>query len=266
MDLTSSSSVLLVAAHPDDIKNCTGVILRSLEVGAKVFEILVTKGEALRLRDAESKEDLQEMGQRRQEEFLRFYNAIGLDVQNLAIIGIPDGSATLPALREDFFMAEGGAFLDPNLLTDRVIYDDAHKPGMPFYGESLLDVLRELLVVRQPTHVFTHHPKDDHADHRAVFSFVTRAIDQAMAAGDLEQKPGLYASLVYFKRLQWPPGGDSFLSTDIRERTYGFDIIRFPLTEEEFERKRKACMIFTPLLSEAYMNSYMKRDEIFWRA
>jgi hypothetical protein len=43
----SASSVLLIAAHPDDIKNCTGVILRCLELGAQVFEVLVTKGENL---------------------------------------------------------------------------------------------------------------------------------------------------------------------------------------------------------------------------
>jgi LmbE family N-acetylglucosaminyl deacetylase len=137
---------------------------------------------------------------------------------------------------------------------------------MPFLGESLLDPLMEFLVARQPTHVVTHHPKDDHVGHRRVFSFVTRAIEQAMAAGDLKQRPGLYASLVYFRRLQWPPEGHSFLSRDIRERPYGFDIARFSLTEQEFQRKRRACMIFTPLPSQAYINSYMKRDEIFWRA
>jgi LmbE family N-acetylglucosaminyl deacetylase len=265
LNLSASSSVLLVAAHPDDIKNCTGVILRCLGLGAQVCEVLVTKGEALRLQSADSREDLVEMGEKRQEELLRFYGAIGMEEQDLAVIGIPDGSATLPALREDFLRADGDPFLDPNLLTDRVIYDDAYRPDMPFFGESLLEVLVEFLVAHQPTHVFTHHPKDDHADHRAVFSFVTGAVDQAMAAGDLRQRPALYASLVYFKRLQWPPEGDSFLSREIRERSYGFDIVRFPLTEEEFERKRRACMIFTPLLSEAYMNSYMKRDEVFWR-
>ena len=70
---------------------------------------------------------------------------------------------------------------------------------------------------------------------------------------------------MYFRRLQWPPKGESFLSPEISERPYGFEIVRFPLTEQEFERKRQACQIFTPLLSEAYMDSYMKRDEIFWR-
>jgi LmbE family N-acetylglucosaminyl deacetylase len=253
----------LVAAHPDDIKNCTGAILRCLELGAQVFEVLVTKGE--RLRSAVTREDLVAMGEKRQQELLKFYRAIGMGEESLSIIGIPDGSATLPALREDFFRAEGDPFLDPNLLADQVIYDDAYRPDMPFYGESLLEVLVEFLVARQPTHVFTHHPKDDHADHRAVFYFVTKAIEQAMATGDVRHRPDLYASLVYFKRLQWPPEGDSFLIPDIRERSYGFEIVRFPLTEEEFERKRQACMIFTPLLSKAYMTSYMKRDEVFWR-
>jgi len=265
MNLTSSSSVLLVAAHPDDIKNCTGVILRCLELGAQVFEVLVTKGEALHFQRTDSREDAVEMGKKRQKELLRFYSAIGMDERDLAIVGIPDGRITLAALREDFFRAEGDPFYDPVLLTDRVIFDDAHRPCMPFFGESLLEVLMEFLVARQPTHVFTHHPKDDPADHRAVFAFAKRAVDQAMAAGHLKQKPDLYASLVYFQRLPWPPEGDSYLTPDITGRSYGFDIVQFPLTEEEFERKRQACMLFTPLLSKAYINSYMKRDEIFWR-
>ncbi|MBM3303441.1 MAG: PIG-L family deacetylase, partial [Deltaproteobacteria bacterium] len=243
MHLANSSSVLLVAAHPDDIKNCTGVILRCLELGAQVSEILVTKGEALHFRSTDSREDAVEMGKKRQKELLRFYSEIGMAERDLAIIGIPDGGITLAALREDFFKAEGDPFYDPILLTDRVIYGDAHRPGMPFYGESLLEVIMESLVVGQPTQVFTHHPKDDHSDHRAVFSFVTRAIEQAVTTGDLKQKPDLYASLVYFKRLQWPPEGTSYLSPDIRERSYGFDIVQFPLTKEEFERKRQACMI-----------------------
>jgi LmbE family N-acetylglucosaminyl deacetylase len=265
LNLTASSNVLLVAAHPDDIKNCTGVILRCLDLGSQVNEVLVTKGEALRLRDADTVEELVEMGERRQRELLRFYRTIGLEDRNLSIIGIPDGSATLPALREDFFRTEGDPFLDPALLTDRVIYDDVYRQNMPFFGESLLEVLTEILVARQPTHIFTHHPKDDHADHRAVFSFVTKAIDRAVETGGLSRRPPCYGSLVYFRRLQWPPKGHSFLSQDISERSYGFEIVRFPLAEKEFERKQQACRIFTPLLSTAYIDSYMKRDEIFWR-
>jgi LmbE family N-acetylglucosaminyl deacetylase len=265
VELAKSSSVLLIAAHPDDIKNWTGIVLRCLDMGVPVFEVLVTKGECLKYRSGDTRESALEMGKTRQEELLRFYDALGLPRENLAIIGIPDGRITLGALREDFFEAESDPFYDPVLLTDHVIYDDAYKPGMPFFGQSLLAVLKEFLVVRQPTHVFTHHPKDDHPDHRAVYAFAKRAVDQTMAAGDLRQRPELYASLVYFQRLEWPPEGDSFLTPEIQARPYGFEIVRVPLSESEFERKRQACMIFTPLLSVDYITSYMKRDELLWR-
>ena len=100
------SSVVAVMAHPDDIKSVTGVVLRALESGSSVALILVTKGEALQSAARSTLSPL-EMGRLRIEELRHYLRLIGMPAESLFIIGMPDGSRTLPALRDDFFRAEG---------------------------------------------------------------------------------------------------------------------------------------------------------------
>ena len=264
MDLNPSSSVVAVLAHPDDIKSVTGIVLRALKYKSQVSLILITKGEAL-TSAARNKLSPLEMGKLRIDELRRYLGLIGFPDKNLFIIGIPDGSHTLPALRDDFYMAEGDPYLDPLLRTDRVIYDDVYKPGLPFHGKVLQKTIQELLTRLLPSIVLTHHPQDDHADHRAVSFFTRRACSYLNSQGIFSPMPPIYAPLVYFQRYSWPPTGDTYYVEYIRNQFPHLKATQFCLTDEELLVKKQASLVFTPTLSMKYIQSNMKKDEVLWR-
>jgi LmbE family N-acetylglucosaminyl deacetylase len=264
MKIEPGMSIVAILAHPDDVKSVTGVALRALAHQSVFSLILVTKGEALYSATRSTLTPL-EMGQLRLRELHRFLNLVGIPEENLSVIGIPDGSQTLPALRDDFFQAKGEPFLDPLLQVDQVPYDDVYRPGMAFYGETFLDGLCELLLPLKPDMILTHHPQDDHADHRAVSFFARQAHQQLHRQGKLEHTPSIYAPLIYYRRCGWPPAGDTFFVDKIVGRFPGLEAIRFHLTEPERTLKARAAMEFTPTLSEAYIRSNMKADEVLWR-
>ncbi len=259
MRIAKSTPVVAVLAHPDDLKCVLGTVLRAQEGGSPISLILLTRGEALTSVARSSLSPL-EMGELRMGELRRFLDQVGIPQSNLHLIGIPDGSQTLPALRDDFFLARGQPFLDPLLQTDKVIYQDAVQPGMPFYGESLLAALKGLLATLQPQLVLAHHPQDAHADHRAVSTFARRACRRLTG-----RRPSVYAVLVYHRRRPWPPAGDYFYSEEIAQSFPWLKAEQYCLTEREFTLKQQASQVFVPTLSAEYIQSNMKKDEVLWR-
>lgn len=253
-----TSSIVVIAAHPDDVKNCTGVLLRGLALGAHVSLIQITNGE--NLGGSHTKEQALSMGTKRKEELLAFLAQIGVERDRIFLMGIPNTMAyMLDALRTDFYRADGLPFWEPMHETDHVTCSEAYQPGLPFFGEALVAAIAELLGQIQPTHLFTHHPKDDHRDHRATAFFAREVVEK------LACRPDLLAMLGYYKRLTWPPPGECLLSDEVADHPFGLDIVQFELTAQEHERKKQACQLFVPTLRQEYIDSYMKRDEVFWR-
>jgi LmbE family N-acetylglucosaminyl deacetylase len=257
MDIPPSSSVVAILAHPDDIKCVLGVVLRAQQSGGNASLILTTRGEGLT--SAARKLSPLAMGELRMGELRSFLAQVGIPPKRFFLLGIPDGSQTLPALRDDFYRAMGQPFIDPLLKVDRVPYADAVQPGMPFFGEMLLAAVQELLARLHPTLVLTHHPQDDHADHRAVSFFARRA------CASLEPQPAVHAVLVYYRRFVWPPAGDHFYSDEIAKNFPGLVGEQFRLAEVEQALKRAASQVFVPTLSAEYIESNMKVDEVYWK-
>ena len=264
LDISEASSVVIVAAHPDDIKNCTGAALRALGLAAPVVLIQVTKGE--NYGGSTTKEQALAMGDRRCRELLEFLDQVGIARDNTFLMGIPNTSSyMLEAMRDDFFVSDGLPFYDPIMRTDRVPYEEAYEPHMPFCGAALVSSIAKVLAAARPTHVFTHHPRDDHRDHRATAFFARQAVAEALTQGALLSRPNVLALLGYYKRLAWPPKGDTFLTSEIAVHPFGLDLVHHELSDGERARKRLACQVFVPTLPQGYIDSYMKRDELFWR-
>ena len=81
------------------------VLLRSLEMGAQVSVILVTKGE--NLGGSRTRKQALAMGAKRKEELLVFLAQIGVARGRIFCMGIPNTRAyMLDALRTDFYEAE----------------------------------------------------------------------------------------------------------------------------------------------------------------
>jgi LmbE family N-acetylglucosaminyl deacetylase len=127
-------------------------------------------------------------------------------------------------------------------------------------GEQLLATIQGVLAALQPQLVLTHHPQDDHADHRAVSFFARRACRRLSG-----RRPALYATLVYCRRHPWPPAGDYFYSEAIAKSFPWLKAEQFCLTERQWSVKQLASRIFTPTLSVEYVQSTMKKDEVLWR-
>ena len=252
--------VAIILAHPDDPKTVAGLTQRALSQGCPVVLFQVTRGEGLHSAARAGLSPI-EMGALRLEELRRFAHAIG--IADLRVIGVPDGSRTLPAMQEDFFPASELPFVDPLLDVDHVPYDDALQPGMPFAGEALLALLVEQLADLQPGLVLTHHPRDDHADHRAVSYFARRACHELAIVGGRAPAPQVYGTLVYYRRCAWPPPGAWFHSEEIAVH-FSQRPEQFLLRDDEYARKLAACQAFVPTLSAAYIASYAKRDELLW--
>ena len=248
--------VTALLAHPDDIKSVTGNLLMAMERGAKASLILVTKGEAMDLSVNPLK-----MGKARIKELRGFLKDLGIPESRFFQMGVPNGSSALAAMREDFFEARGEPFWNDLLDTNRVPYKDAHKPGMPFFGQTLAKELGSLLRKLKPAVVFTHHPRDAHADHRAV-SFFAR---KACAAMKGSRAPRLFAVLVYAQGMPWPPRGRSFYTKALERKYPGLKPRRIILPSRIYRAKRRLCRHFYPILGKAYINGNMKRDEMLWR-
>jgi LmbE family N-acetylglucosaminyl deacetylase len=247
--------ITAILAHPDDIKCVTGTVLMAMEKNAEVSLILLTKGEALDLRI-----DPIKMGTGRIKELRGFLKEIKIPEANFFQLGVPDGSAVLPALRDDFYRTRGEPYRDDLLKTNQVPYRDAHKPGMPFFGEALVATLKGLLEKLKPAVILTHHPRDAHADHRAV-SFFAR---QARAGLKPAAMPKAFFALVYAQGLRWPPKGEYFYSRAIARKYPGLQARQVMLPQRIFLMKKRACRKFMPILGTAYIKSNMKRDEVLW--
>ena len=222
--VSASSSVVVVGAHPDDVKSFTGVLVRALAKGARVHSVGVTNGERF---NSSTPEEAARMGARRKEEQHAFLAALGVPREHIFQLGFANGCLT--AMRTDYWEQKGEPYFAPVLGADRVIDADAYRPGAPFFGEAFLGILKEVIASVQPTHVLTHHPKDDHDEHRAVAFFVKRAVSELVAEQKLAA-PELYASLVYFPRVEWPPAGDTFLGGSFATLALAADALRFELT------------------------------------
>jgi len=262
IDITEASSIVGIVAHPDDPKMFTGLVLRGLACRAEVSVIWMTNGEKFENRPPD---EARRVGTQRKRNLFMFCDRLGIPRSNACLLGFPDGGLT--ALRTERYPADAQPYVAVNHDADRVTDEDAHRLGTPFLGAPLMDLLEQLLVARQPTHVFTHHPGDDHGDHRATASFVTTAVDNLVSSGRLHSRPDVCVFLTYLTRAGWPREGESF--GGVREVMSDPDMgdpVLFGLTPTEQEEKRRVCIAaFALTQGEDYIESYMKADELFWR-
>jgi LmbE family N-acetylglucosaminyl deacetylase len=261
VDIPANGSVVAVMAHPDDIKSVREVVRLAMERGSEAALILTTKGEGLKRPHLEGLTPRQ-IAARRLRELRSFLRRLGIRPERFFVLGIPDGGP-LTAMREDFY-DKGPAYYDSLLGVDAVPYKDAVRPGMPLRGEELAAVLDELFAALRPDLVLTHHPYDDHPDHRAIGAFVRRAARRGRRAGRMPSH-AVWATLVYCGACRWPPPGDFFLTDEVRGRFQHLPVHQVRMTDEQYAAKLEACGVFMGSLGEDYIRANVKRDEVLWR-
>ena len=257
---SKKSSVLVFGAHPDDaVRSNAGVILRAMQVGAKVAIVKATDGAALG--GPEFIPQGRRRGETRKREELSALRVLGFERKDLCLLGFPDGG--LEAVRFDYFNRTGLPYLDPWLASDRTFGRDTFKKGVRFFGADLLALIARVVAKTRPTHVFTHCSRDRHPDHRAITWFVK----EALAARGLE--PEIYEYLTYHTRCQkpkWPPNpGERISRAAAAKLKLPGRLVDFPLSPAEACVKDVAIDQFLPVLGAAYFKPWRRTNEVFWR-
>jgi LmbE family N-acetylglucosaminyl deacetylase len=203
------------------------------------------------------------MGRQRKREFDRCCDCTGIPEENRFFLGFPNGWKD--KLADEYFYPENEPYRDELLDTDRIIFDGAFKPDLPFYGQTVKNLIKELVLRIAPTHIFTHHDKDNLPDHRGVVSLTESAVEEVKKTR-LSIKAGVYKMLVYYRKdkWKWPPPGKTFDDSFIRNDMRKFKTVNYKLSPVTLNRKKECCLVFTPMQPEEYILKYMKTNEIFW--
>lgn len=259
-----NSNILVIGAHPDDIKSVSGTMFKARETGCKISYLLMTRGEGLVGYTNRIKDPIV-MGEVRIEELHRYLDKIGIGRSNLISLGLPNTDRTLPSICDAYYSKKGDPYFDTMLNNDHVFYKDVEAKNLPYRGEDVVNVLAKVIGRVKPDAIYTHHPYDHHIDHRSVVLLVRRALKEVKAAKKLKKAPSLYGVLVYYYGFKWPPKEKFFWSSKLNGYFPGCTPMQVRLSKEKFEEKKNAAMIFTPTLSVEYIHEHMKHDEVIWR-
>ena len=89
VDPPADVSIMVVAAHPDDLENgCGGTLARAIDAGATVRILLVTSGDK---GSADPNADMHELAQRRERETRDAARLLGVEETDVVFLRHPDG-------------------------------------------------------------------------------------------------------------------------------------------------------------------------------
>ena len=256
-----TSSVVVVGAHPDDaVRACGGVMLRALAARATVTVLAGTDGAALFGKPGIP--DGRKTARVRKAEQVRGLRKLGVKRESVFFLGFPDGG--IAKLRHGHRTSRAEPYFCPWLCSNHS-EKDSYGPRLPFNGEALLTLLSDVLRAIAPTHVFTHHVRDKHPDHRGVTWFVRKALRDMVDEGHLETAPGVCEYLTYVRGMKWPPPGKRIAPAAARALGFPGRVVEVPLSPAEIERKDAALDCFVPILGADYIAHWRRTNEIYWR-
>jgi LmbE family N-acetylglucosaminyl deacetylase len=168
--LDASTSLLVVAPHPDDeTLCCAGVIQRVVHAGGRASVVWITSGDAseldllfveksLWLRPAKARD----LAVRRMHEARAATARLGVTIDGQLFLGYPD-RGVMRLLTDHRTTPYTSRFT----AAAAVPYPDAVYPGHAYTGESLEQDFTAVLDRVHPSLVLTASPRDSHADHAA---------------------------------------------------------------------------------------------------
>ena len=254
----ANANILVIGAHPDDIKSVSGTMIKARESGCKITYLLITKGEGLVGYTNRIKDPIV-MGEVRIEELHRYLDKIGIGKRNLVSFGLPNTDRTLPSICEAYYSKKGDPYFDTMLNNDHVFYRDVEMKNLPYRGEDVVNLLAKVIGRIKPDAIYTHHPYDHHIDHRSVVFLVRCALKELRTTKKLKRSPNLYGVLVYYYGFKWPPKEKFFWSKKLEGYFPGCIPMRVMLSSEEFEEKKNAAMIFVDVFRVSGMMDSMMR-------
>jgi LmbE family N-acetylglucosaminyl deacetylase len=190
-------SLAILCAHPDDEFLHPAAIRAAVENGMPVHLIFLSCGDAGgsdRFFGADyTPAEAIEFGHIRIAEARAAASHLGIPAENLHFLGLPDGF--LEAIRTE---AQGlSPIFSPLLGTDHSPYREVVQPNLPYTRRAVLNVLTRVLGEIDPDTVYTSHPDERHADHKAAGWFTVEALKELVAAGRLQTTPALRTDQFY---------------------------------------------------------------------
>jgi LmbE family N-acetylglucosaminyl deacetylase len=238
--LDASTSLLVVAPHPDDeTLCCAGIMQRVAHAGGRVSVVWITSGDASELdllliersflmQPAKARD----LAVRRMHEARAATTLLGVTIEGQLFLGYPDRG--LRAL-----LAGPAPYTSPFTAAAAVPYPDAVTPGHAYTGASLEQDLAAVLDRVRPTLVLAPSPRDSHPDHAAAGRLTLRLMQQRSAL------PAVRCWIVHGGE-GWPsprelsPG----LPLERAPLLQGVPLVDFELTPAEEDRKLAALRAY----------------------
>jgi LmbE family N-acetylglucosaminyl deacetylase len=190
-------SLVIIGAHPDDEFLHPAAIRAAVENSVPVHIIFLTSGDAGgsdRFFGVEySPAEAIEFGHIRMAEAKAAALHLGIPESNLHFLGLPDGF--LEAIRTQEIGHR--PIFSPLLGTDHSPYHGTAESNLPFQRHAVLKALAELLAHIEPDTVYTSHPDERHADHKAAGWFTIEALKLLLRSRRLTTVPSLRTDQFY---------------------------------------------------------------------
>ena len=254
--------ILIVAPHIDDeaIGAC-GYAIDALANGAEVYVVFLTAGDCNRFSARLLHKTLEptalnylSVGKTRIDEAKRAMKILGIPSDHFFVLGYPDrGLRSMVENPEAVVRSRGThAYAVP--------YDEALSPGLDYNLVNMIDDMKRVIAVANPTVVIAPVPFDRHGDHAASADIVDRALD------DLRLHPSRLGYLIHSLRI-----ATALVSTPQRallppNRLKAFSWATYPLSPHV--QKLKTSMLMTYKSQRPYVfllrNAFVRRNELFF--
>ena len=254
--------LLVVAPHPDDESLCcAGTIQQARTVGAEVFIVWLTSGDAFEFDAALTERTLdprsaglQRLGERRIGEARAAAQALAVPDDHLFFLGYPDGG--LQRLLLDYYSQP---YRSTYTGLTAVSYAVALSPGAAFTGESLLHDLQTVVTRVAPTVVLAPSPDDRHPDHRAAGDLTLRILGETQGVATARW-------WIVHGALEWPlpKGLHAGLPLYPPPRGRGLPWMRVDLSAEQETVKLAAMRAHQSQIEfePRFMEAFVRRNEL----
>lgn len=262
--LTSGTSLLVVAPHPDDESLCcAGVIQRVAHAGGRVAIVWLTSGDGseLDLLVVERSlfirpQKLRDLAARRMQESRQAASVLGVPRERMYFLGYPD-RGIFPLINDYYTVPYRSRFT----AAAAVPYPDALVPGHSYSGQNLEKDFEAVLDRVRPTLVLAPSPRDAHPDHRATGIVALRAMARR------NQLSHVRYWIVHGGEF-WPTprGLEPDLEMNAPPLAHGLSQLAFNLEPGEKLRKREAISSYRTQMEvmSSFLLSFVRANEVYF--
>lgn len=266
-----SDRILLVAAHNDDeLLAAGGYLARAVDAGSDVTVVILTNGDGNRFSAAVLGRRLRpgsqafvREGELRQRESVAALGRLGIPRDRLIFMGFPDRGLN-QLLGKHWSAAH--PYTSPFTKASSPPYAGVYRRGSAYAGEELVGSLAAIVAASRPTIVLAHSALDEHADHQAASTFVTRALRQALGTDATGvRRYGFVIHAEGFPRpLRYAPTAVLIPPAHLRTQARW---LTFDLAPAGVALKREAMRMYRSQYQSPYLrlllSGFIRRNELF---